>query len=1157
MTGAHAATQISGTAKTTWTFTFTAGAGEGLQKVTANPYRNYNDNNTPVRCIADVNNLLPSADASYVLDNTGPTVTGSLSSAAPTNTAGWYRTDVSITWSATDNAGGSGIASGPTPATDSVTADGTAEKTATAADRVGNSGTGSVTVKLDKTAPTITGSRSPAANGNGWNNSDVTVSFTCADATSGIKSCTSSTTLSGEGANQSVTGTAVDNADNSASTTVGGISIDKSAPSLSGTPSGPTKNTSGWYTGDVTVAWTCSDSLSGIAGDGACPASSVVTGEGSNLSASASVGDKAGNTASATVSGLKIDGTTPSTTATAPSGWNNTSVEVTLSASDSLSGVAGTYYKLDGGAAQTYTSAITISADGVHTLEYWSVDSAGNEEAHHTVQVQIDQTGPTITHSQSPAKKANGWNNSDVTVTFTCSDTGSGIASCTADGTSPASASKTVTTEGEDQAVTGTAVDNAGNTATDRATVSIDKTAPTISAAPDRVANGNGWYNADVTVSFTCGDRLSGVDVCPASQTLGEGANQSASGTATDAAGNSASAGVTGINVDKTAPSLSGSATGPTNGSGWYSGDVTVAWSCSDSRSGITGDGSCPASSVVTGEGVDLSASASVSDKAGNTTNASVGGIKIDRTRPSTAASVSGTQLNGWYTGAVTVTLAGSDNLSGVATTYYRVDGGTAQVYAGSFSHNLAGTHTIAFWSVDTAGNTEDNTATGNTITIKIDNIAPTITYNLSPAANGNGWNNTDVVVSFTCSDSESGIKDCTGSTTLSSSGSVTGTAVDYAGNSTSTTVTVNIDKVAPSLSGAPTTSPNAAGWYNSNVTVAWTCSDNAGGSGIDGACPADSTISSEGTGLTTSASVSDRAGNTTTATSSPAVKIDQTAPSTSASVSGPLSSSGWYTGAVTVTLAGSDNLSGVATTYYRVDGGTAQVYAGSFSHNLAGTHTIAFWSVDTADNGETAKTVEVKIDGGLPTITGSRTPAANANGWNNTDVTVSFTCSDAETSIASCSSPTTLSAAGANQSVTGTAVDAAGNTATATVSGISIDKTAPTVGALSFSVNPKAVSESTQLSATAGDALSGVAGGEYFFGTNDPGVGSGTAMALSGSTLSATIGTSLLPGVYTVNVRSQDRAGNWSTVSTGSYISGVPGWRRGRCAGGGDDRVR
>src|SRR5207248_9094199 len=120
--------------------------------------------------------------------------------------------------------------------------------------------------------------------------------------------------------------------------------------------------------------------------------------------------------------------------------------------------------------------------------------------------VQIDQTPPTINPTQPPAASAAVWNNTNVTVTFVCADTVSGIASCTAP--------QTVTAEGTDQPVTGTATDNARNSVTDPATVSIDKTAPTITADRSLAANANGWNNTDVTVSFSCSDALSGVASC-------------------------------------------------------------------------------------------------------------------------------------------------------------------------------------------------------------------------------------------------------------------------------------------------------------------------------------------------------------------------------------------------------------------------------------------------------------------------------------------------------------------------------------------------------------------------------------------------------------------------------------------------------------------
>src|SRR5436190_439583 len=64
--------------------------------------------------------------------------------------------------------------------------------------------------------------------------------------------------------------------------------------------------------------------------------------------------------------------------------WNTSLVSVTLHASDNLSGVASTFYRIDGGAAQTYASTFSLTAGGVHSVEFWSVDVAGNAEAHRT-----------------------------------------------------------------------------------------------------------------------------------------------------------------------------------------------------------------------------------------------------------------------------------------------------------------------------------------------------------------------------------------------------------------------------------------------------------------------------------------------------------------------------------------------------------------------------------------------------------------------------------------------------------------------------------------------------------------------------------------------------------------------------------------------------
>jgi hypothetical protein len=63
-------------------------------------------------------------------------------------------------------------------------------------------------------------------------------------------------------------------------------------------------------------------------------------------------------------------------------GWYSSPVTFTATATDDISGVFATYYKIDGGSTLTYTAPITISVNGVHQIEYWSVDNVGNEEDH-------------------------------------------------------------------------------------------------------------------------------------------------------------------------------------------------------------------------------------------------------------------------------------------------------------------------------------------------------------------------------------------------------------------------------------------------------------------------------------------------------------------------------------------------------------------------------------------------------------------------------------------------------------------------------------------------------------------------------------------------------------------------------------------------------
>ena len=103
--------------------------------------------------------------------------------------------------------------------------------------------------------------QTPTANGNGWNNSDVTVNWNWTDAGSGIDttSCTQLSTSTSEGL-IALTSTCRDVAGNAASTSYS-IKVDKTAPVV--TYSG----NAGTYTVDQSVSISCSasDALSGLA----------------------------------------------------------------------------------------------------------------------------------------------------------------------------------------------------------------------------------------------------------------------------------------------------------------------------------------------------------------------------------------------------------------------------------------------------------------------------------------------------------------------------------------------------------------------------------------------------------------------------------------------------------------------------------------------------------------------------------------------------------------------------------------------------------------------------------------------------------------------------------------------------------------------------
>ena len=187
------------------------------------------------------------------------------------------------------------------------------------------------------------------------------------------------------------------------------------------------------------------------------------------------------------------------------------------------------------------------------------------------------------------------------------------------------------------------------------------------------------------------------------------------------------------------------------------------------------------------------------------------------------------------------------------------------------------------------------------------DNTPPTTTMTLAPKPNASGWNKTSVTVALNATDNSggSGVKEIqfslsgaqpgaglvggsAASVPIAAEGTTTLTyfARDNANNAEAPkTLPVQIDKTPPTVTFAsPTPSPNAAGWNNGNVSIAFAAADSL--SGLAATTPSNPLVlTTEGRGVTQTVTVADLAGNSATFTS-PAVNIDKTPPAVTCSVS-------------------------------------------------------------------------------------------------------------------------------------------------------------------------------------------------------------------------------------------------------------------------------
>ncbi len=322
-------------------------------------------------------------------DGQAPTTTASL-----TGTLGnddWYISPVLVTLTAVDNEGGSGVKTteygfnghqwNPYTAPVAVSNEGTVTIYFRSTDNTGNvEPTRSQTLKIDLNPPVITGVATAPANGNGWYNTAVTIDFSATDSASGVDTSPSDVTLAGEGANQSAMATATDHAGHSATYTLRGINIDRTAPTLTfGTPS-PAPNAAGWNKGDVSVPFTAQDNLSGVATTTPPGNPLVLSAEGAAVAAVLTVSDRAGNSATFRSPAVKIDKTPPTITINTPQPNAQLAQGTALdwTAADALSGLSGLTAMLSDGTSSVSVTSGYRPTPGSYTLLVEATDVAGN-----------------------------------------------------------------------------------------------------------------------------------------------------------------------------------------------------------------------------------------------------------------------------------------------------------------------------------------------------------------------------------------------------------------------------------------------------------------------------------------------------------------------------------------------------------------------------------------------------------------------------------------------------------------------------------------------------------------------------------------------------------------------------------------------------------
>jgi hypothetical protein len=396
--------------------------------------------------------------------------------------------------------------------------------------------------------------------------------------------------------------------------------------------------------------------------------------------------------------------------------------------------------------------AVSVSAEGGRLPEPWQF-----------IRVYYDKSPPEIdSYTITPTQK-NGWSNSDFDISYHIAV---GLVGLPDDVQNPGVIHVTTATQPDSTTVirsTPSIADAAGRIGAPYALgpFKLDATPPTVTCTPvsSYGPNGAGWFRGSVSATFTATDNLSGIDgqtsVSPTQALTADGMGQQLSigpNSFFDMAGNGnvTPAICSGINIDTTAPLVTGVTTFAPAGTGWFNATTTrpvVHFTAVDpgaQASGLTAASQAAQNVTVGVDGIQtISPTTPFFDVAGNSAAAltvATGAVivKVDTVVPTlTNLTITGPggllPVNGIYnlTGmlpsvGVTVAVTSTDVTSGVQQVCYDLSGGSvctpATASGSTFSLTVLNTVTNAkIWSVDVAG----NASPAQTFSIKITRSAP------------------------------------------------------------------------------------------------------------------------------------------------------------------------------------------------------------------------------------------------------------------------------------------------------------------------------------------------------------------------------------------------------------------------------------------------